>query len=148
MELHHLQTVLEQAFNANFVTYYRAHQAHVNIKGRNFYQDHKLLKHVYKTLQDHIDDLGEKLRTVDSHMPMSLEFIVGTSPIIDYALSGNSDEILQGVLDSVLELIDVYHDLRNAADDVGYTDISNMADNNIGELAKFKCQLQATLNHE
>ena len=133
MELGNLQAVLTDTFNANFVLYYRSHQAHVNIKGRNFYQDHKLLKHVYKTLQDHIDDIGEKLRTIESHMPMSLQFIVGTSPIIDYACDGNSEEILQEILDGVLELMEQYHILHEEAEKVGYTDISNMADENIGE---------------
>ena len=64
MDLQHLHTTLENTFAANFVAYYRAHVAHVNIKGRNFYQDHKLLETIYEYFQDNIDTMGEKIRTV------------------------------------------------------------------------------------
>jgi len=146
MDLQHLQTVLEETFAANFVVYYRAHQTHVNIKGENFYSNHKLLKHIYRKLQDHIDDLGEKLQTVGAHMPRTLQMIVGTSLIADEMVDGDSDELLQFVLDGIITLIDQYHELHAAAEEVNYTDISNMADENIGELAKIKWQLEATLD--
>ena len=54
MNLQHLQTVLEETFAANFVSYYRTHVAHVNIQGRNFYQDHKLLQKIYEYFQDNL----------------------------------------------------------------------------------------------
>ena len=146
MDLTNLQTVLEETFAANFVSYYRLHQFHVNVKGREFYQLHKLFKHQYSTLQDHIDDLAEKLRTIGGHMPMCLEHIIATSPIMDMPIDGDSDALVHEALDTVLTLIDQYHELRRAADDVEYTDISNMADENIGELAKMKWQLEATLD--
>ena len=146
MDLTNLQTVLEETFAANFVSYYRLHQFHVNVKGREFYQLHKLFKHQYRTLQDHIDDLAEKLRTIGGHMPMCLEHIIATSPIMDMPVDGDSDALVHEALDTVLTLIDQYHELRRAADDVEYTDISNMADENIGELAKMKWQLEATLD--
>jgi starvation-inducible DNA-binding protein len=148
MDLQNLKNILEDTFSANFVVYYRAHQAHVNVIGRNFYNDHKLLKHVYTELQEHIDDIGEKLRTVKSHMPMSLMHIINTSPIIDYPADGSSEDLLRSVLAGVENLIDQYHLLRSAADAVNYTDISNMADENIGELAKMKWQLEATLGED
>lgn len=146
MDLTSLQTALEETFAGNFVVYYRAHQAHVNVTGRSFYQDHKLLKGIYKVLQDHIDDLGEKLRTIKAHMPMCLTYVVATSPTADTPLDGSPEDLLRGVLDGVYVLIDQYHTLRAEADLVNYTDISNMADENIGELAKIKWQLEATLD--
>jgi starvation-inducible DNA-binding protein len=145
MELQHLQTVLEEIFAGNFVVYYRAHQAHVNVRGRDFYQYHKLLKAVYSKLQDHIDDLGEKLRTIDAEMPACLSYITNVSPILDEHITGSADELLASVLDGIEILIDQYHELHAAAEAINYTDISNMADENIGELAKMKWQLKATL---
>jgi len=144
--MEHLQTVLEETFAANFVAYYRLHQFHVNVKGREFYQLHKLFKHQYQTLQDHIDDLAEKLRTIGGTMPNCLEYIRATSPIADYPIDGDAEELLREARDTVLTLIDQYHDLHAAAEEVDYTDISNMADENIGELAKMKWQLEATLD--
>ena len=145
MELTELIKALEEAFAANFVTYYKAHVAHVNTKGRNFYQDHKLLKKIYEYLQDQIDPLAEKLRTCGAMMPNALTIVCETSPIEDNETEGASLELLQTILDSILQLMDCYHELRKQADAVEYTDISNMADEAIGKLAKYKWQLEATI---
>jgi len=137
---------LEKAFASNFVAYYRAHVAHVNIKGRNFYQDHQLLKKIYEYLNDQVDPLAEKLRTLGATMPDMLVQTTAMSSVGDYGINGTSDDLLRAVLGDVLTMIDVLHDLRHEADAVDYTDISNMADDSIGRLAKFKWQLEATLN--
>jgi starvation-inducible DNA-binding protein len=146
MELTQLQSILEEVFSANFVLYYRSHQAHVNIRGRNFLSDHKLLQKIYEALQDHIDMLGEKLRTIQATMPESLGNICMLSPISDAPLYGDADELLGGVLEGIEVMIDLYHNLEFAADAVNYTDIANLAQDMIGELAKFKWMLEATLN--
>ena len=83
MDLSHLHTVLEETFAANFVAYYRAHVAHVNIQSRTFYQDHKLLQKIYEYFQANIDTLGEKIRTTRAYMPRSLQTVVGISPVMD-----------------------------------------------------------------
>ena len=144
--MEHLQTVLEETFAANFVSYYRLHQFHVNVKGREFYQLHKLFKHQYQTLQDHIDDLAEKLRTIGGTMPRCLDDVIALSPIVDMPMDGDAEDMLRDALSTVITLIDQYHELHKAAEEVDYTDISNMADENIGELAKMKWQLEATLD--
>ena len=51
---------LIQVFNDNFTAYFRSHVAHVNIMGRNFLSDHKLLEKVYEDLQEQIDSIAEK----------------------------------------------------------------------------------------
>ena len=42
---------LTQVFNDNFVAYFRSHTAHINITGRNFRSDHKLLLQLLLLLQ-------------------------------------------------------------------------------------------------
>ena len=59
MNLQNLQTVLEETFGGNFISYYRTHVAHVNIQGRSFYQDHKLLQKIYEYFQDNIDTIAD-----------------------------------------------------------------------------------------
>ena len=49
------QEQLTQIFKNNFVAYFRSHAAHVNITGRNFRSDHKLLEGVYERRQEQID---------------------------------------------------------------------------------------------
>jgi DNA-binding ferritin-like protein len=148
MNLTELTEILEVVFASNFVARYRAHVAHINIKGRNFYNDHKLLKKIYEYLEDQVDPLGEKLRTLGALVPDMLVATTAMSRVHDYGMNGTSEDLLRHVLDDVMTLIDVYHELRHVAEEVDYTDISNMADDAIGKLAKYKWQLEATLSSD
>jgi starvation-inducible DNA-binding protein len=141
-----LHTTLEETFASNFVVYYKAHVAHVNITGANFYSDHKLLQKVYEHLQDNIDALAEKLRTIRAVMPDSLSSVVALSPIADGPTYGDRDELLTDVYDSVESLIDQYHSLYTSAEEEGVIDISNFAQDEIGQLTKLCWMLRATLN--
>jgi DNA-binding ferritin-like protein len=146
MDLTNLQTVLEETFAANFVSYYRSHVAHVNIQGRNFYQDHKLLQKVYEYFQGNIDTLAEKLRTIRATMPMDLNTVTAISPIGDFPTVGDSIELFESVDEALEAMIDQYHALYEAAEEVKYIDISNFAQDQIAQLAKFRWMVEATLD--
>ena len=145
MELQRLHSVLEETFAANFVAYYRSHVAHINIQGRTFFQDHKLLQKIYESLQDNIDTLGEKIRTCRAFVPGSLQTVVGISSVLDIEVSGDATELLEMVEESLEILIDQYKELYQAAEDATYIDISNYAQDQIGQLAKFRWMIEATL---
>ena len=146
MDLQNLHTVLEETFAANFVAYYRTHVAHINIKGRTFYQDHKLLQKIYESLQDNIDTLGEKIRSTRAYIPRSLQTVVGISPIMDMDCEGDAVTMLEEIDEALESLIDQYHVLYTAAEDVNYIDISNYAQDQIGQIAKWRWMIEATLD--
>jgi DNA-binding ferritin-like protein len=145
MNIKNLQTVLEDTFAGNFVSYYRSHVAHVNIQGRNFYADHKLLQKVYEYFQANIDTLAEKLRTVRAMMPADLTTVTTMSPIADMPATGDSEELFEQVHESLVMMIDQYVALYEAAEEVNYIDISNFAQDQIAVLAKFRWMIEATL---
>ena len=148
MTLENLQLTLAETFAGNFVAYYRSHVAHVNIQGRNFYQDHKLLQKIYEYFQDNIDTIAEKLRTVKATMPVDISTVVALSNVIDMPTRGDSIALLETVEESIEEMIDQYHELNDAAEEVNYIDISNFAQDQIGQLAKFRWMLSATLEND
>jgi len=143
-----LQTKLEEVFAANFVSYYRAHVAHVNIQGRNFYSDHKLLQKIYEYFQDNIDILAEKLKTIRGSMPSDLMTVLQLSPIMDFPAEGDSGELFKQVDESLEAMIDQYHELNDAAEEVNYIDISNFAQDQIAALAKFRWMVEATVGED
>ena len=145
MDLTHLQSVLEETFAANFVSYYRSHVAHVNLRARTFYQDHKLLQKVYEYFQDNIDTIAEKLRTVRAYMPTDLATVTTLSPIADTPTTGTADELLEQVLESLDIMVDQYHELNDAAEAVNYIDISNFAQDQIGQIVKLRWMIESTL---
>jgi DNA-binding ferritin-like protein len=146
MNIKNLQVVLEDTFSGNFVSYYRSHVAHVNIQGRNFYADHKLLQKVYEYFQENIDVLAEKLRTIRAMMPVDLMTVTMSSPIADEAVVGDSEDLLEQVHESLIMMIDQYIALNEAAEEVNYIDISNFAQDQIAVLAKFRWMIEATLD--
>jgi len=145
MDLTNLQTVLEETFAANFVSYYRSHVAHVNVRARTFYQDHKLLQKIYEYFQDNIDTIAEKLRTIRADMPVDLSTVTALSPIMDMPTTGSADQLLEQVLEALEAMIDQYHELNDAAEAVNYIDISNFAQDQIGQIARFRWMIESTL---
>jgi hypothetical protein len=146
MNIKNLQAVLEDTFSGNFVSYYRSHVAHVNIQGRNFYADHKLLQKVYEYFQDNIDILAEKLRTVRAMMPADLMTVMTMSPVADAPAVGDSEDLLEQVHECLVMMIDQYVALYEAAEEVNYIDISNFAQDQIAVLARFRWMIESTLD--
>ena len=137
---------LLQVFYNNFTAYYRSHVAHVNIMGRNFASDHKLLQKVYEDLQDQIDTIAELLRTLDEFMPSEIQFVLNESTIGTGIFEGTSDELLAGVRDDLETLKGFYEDLMEEAEQDGHKEIANYAQDRILAIAKFIWMLNATLD--
>jgi DNA-binding ferritin-like protein len=102
------QEQLQQVFADNFVAYYRTHVAHVNILGRNFVSDHKLLGKIYEDLQGQTDQIAELLRTLQEFMPASLDQVIGSSQISTDDVAGSAEDLLMLVRDDLAELKDCY----------------------------------------
>lgn len=140
------QKQLKQVFNDNFVAYYRSHVAHVNIVGRNFVSDHKLLKGIYEDLQEQIDTIAELLRSMDEFMPGSLAQVLQSSHIEDDPMLGDSDSMLESVYDDIEHLKGCYEELIKVGNIEGYDHISNYAQDRVLQLSKFCWMLSSTLS--
>ena len=137
---------LNQVFCDNFVTYFRSHTAHINITGRTFRSDHKLLQGVYERRQAEIDILGELLRTLGEFMPISIAEILMCSEIADEDMAGDADKLLALVRDDLEQLKECYEELMNTADEEGHREIANYAQDQILDLAKSIWMLNSTLD--
>jgi len=140
------QEQLLQVFNNNFVVYFRSHVAHVNIMGRNFASDHKLLQKIYERRQDQIDALAELLRSLGEFMPDSLARVLEGAQIIDDSVEGDSDTLLAAVKLDLEELKGSFEELIAVADSEGHLEISNYAQDQVLDLAKSIWMLSATLD--
>jgi DNA-binding ferritin-like protein len=144
--LEELHAALERIYGTNFVAYQRAHTAHMNTRGRTFYQDHKLLKKIYLYLQSNVDVLGEKIQACGlGAVPISIGRTCDLSAIIDLPLTGTSDDLLEAILEDLYALIEVYHEVDRAGQAANYPDVSNMAADHIGVIAAFAWRIEATL---
>ena len=137
---------LTQVFNDNFVTYFRSFVAHVNITGRNFRSDHKLLQGVYERRQEQIDALAELLRSLGEFMPDSLAKVLEDAKIAPFEMSGDSEELLAEVRSDLEELKGCFEELIAVADSEGHLEISNYAQDQVLDIAKSIWMLSATLD--
>jgi starvation-inducible DNA-binding protein len=135
---------LIQVFNDNFVGYYRSHVAHVNIEGRNFYSDHKLLQKVYEDLQDQIDSIAEKIRTLGEYMPCEIQDVLNNSHISTGELWGDSDYLLSKVMTDLEHLVTEYQSLIEISTMEGHDEIANYAQDRIMTLNRFIWMLRST----
>lgn len=136
---------LTQVFNDNFTTYFRSHVAHVNIMGRNFASDHKLLGKVYEDLQAQIDMIAELIRTLDGFMPTSLQTVIVDSHIPSFDIEGSSELLLDEVKSDLEHLKGCYEELIKVSEDEGHDEIANYAQDRVLALAKHIWMIKATL---
>ena len=139
------QQQLQQVFANNFVAYYRSHVAHVNIQGRNFYSDHKLLGKIYEDLQGQIDTIAELLRTLGEFMPASLEQVMGTSTVNFADITGDAQYLLEEIKADLEDLKGHNEELMMVAEADGHKEIANYAQDRILTLAKYVWMLDSTL---
>ena len=141
-----IEQQLTQVFCDNFATYYRSHVAHVNLVGRNFRSDHKMLGGIYERRQAQIDQIAELLRTLQVFMPNCLTDILDGSVISDEPIEGDADELLEAVRTDLEQLKDCYEELMAVADSEGHAEISNYAQDQILDIAKSIWMLSSTLD--
>lgn len=140
------QHQLQQVFANNFVAYFRSHVAHVNVQGRNFYSDHKLLGKIYEDLQGQIDTVAELLRSLGEFMPTSLEQVMGTSTVSLADITGSAEELLQEIKADLEDLKGQYEELIAVAEADGHAEIANYAQDRVLTLAKYLWMLDSTLD--
>jgi DNA-binding ferritin-like protein len=140
------QEHLTLVFNNNFVAYFRSHAAHVNITGRNFRSDHKLLQGVYERRQAEIDKIGEILRTMQEYMPCDITDVISNSTIPVDAIEGKADELLEAVMMDLEHLLEDYKALIIIATDEGLEEVSNYAQDQALDLEKSIWMLRSTLD--
>lgn len=136
---------LTLVFNNNFVAYFRSHAAHVNITGRNFRSDHKLLGGVYERRQAEIDKIGEILRTMQEYMPCNIQDVILASTIPTDAIEGSADELLEIVMMDLEHLLNDYKDLITIASEEGLEEVSNYAQDQALDLEKSIWMLRSTI---
>jgi starvation-inducible DNA-binding protein len=143
-----VESALLKTFTTSFVAYYKAHAAHWNTTGRNFYSDHKLLQKIYEDIFNSVDDIAEIARTLKIEVPSTLSNIIADSDVSDdpiYDL-GDGIEFLQAVYDDIEILIGTFHNLEEATDTVEYSHINNFAQDRVRSLQKFCWMLRSTID--
>lgn len=139
---------LQNVFRDNLLTWYHSHVAHVNIMGRNFVSDHKLLKGIYQARQEQIDVTAEIIRSLNGFMIDHLQAVITDAGVEDTPVSGSADELLEHVRDMLVALVEQYQILGEIASDEELEHIENHAQEQIMALNRQIWMLSSTLGQD
>ena len=137
--------VLKQLFKDNFVAYFRAHIAHINVTGRNFLSDHELFQKIYTDLYTQVDDIGELIRTLQDFAPCDLENLCKESGVPCTELYGDSEHYLNEVMNDLYVLKSVFEELLKASKEEDLDQVTGYAEDQLVMIAKHIWQLESTL---
>lgn len=143
-----VETKLLDVFCDNFVSYYIYHSQHINVTGRTFVSDHEILGELYEDAQEHIDTIGEILRTVQIKVPSKLSDIIDGASIqeVDSEYYSGS-EMIAVALDTTLSLIECYRELiKECGQETDWAHISNFAQDRVTKHEKFAWKLRSILD--
>ena len=108
---------LIEVFSDNFVNNYRAHSAHFNIVGQNFYGWHKLLQKIYEDSEAIQDDLGELIRALSAYAPETIGDILAGADLADtIAPTSDAMALLELVLEGQEHMVESYRKLEEIAE--------------------------------
>ena len=119
--------------------------AHVNIVGRNFTSDHRLLKGIYEARQEQIDVLAEIVRTLDGMMIDHLQAVIVDSGVEDEPVRGTADELLAHVEIMLQDLVVQYEILSEVSSEEDLEHIENYAQEQIMAINRQLWMLRSTL---
>ena len=143
-----VKTKLLDVYCDNFVAYYTFHSLHINVTGRNFESDHKLLGKIYEDAQSQIDTIGEILRTLKLKVPTTFSEILDTASIKEEDTEFlSADQMLELALDLTQKLIECYQEIiEECDDDCDLAHIANFAQDRVLSHEKFAWKLSSTLD--
>lgn len=109
-----------------YVLYTKTRNAHWNVQGPDFFEKHKFFEGQYEQLDDFIDDVAERIRTLGHYSPASLKSFLGLTQLTEMSSEKNDSngfikELLsdhESIIITLREHIqtfgDKYHDLGTA----------------------------------
>lgn len=139
-----LAMALRRVLANTFMFYINTHIAHWNVIGSDFHEKHEFLGDLYEDLFTMVDDVAEKIRSLDEMAPVSLTELVRGADIKEQALLTSWSSI-QPVLavsnDSLVSTLTMAFTAANAANDQG---ICNYLADRLDRHAKWGWQIRAS----
>jgi len=83
-----------------FVLYTKTLNAHWNVEGKDFHSMHIFLEEQYNQLQEHVDSVAERIRSIGHYAPATLKSFLELTHLTEYSESKNDS---LGFLKELLE---------------------------------------------
>lgn len=98
-----------------FVLYYKTHAYHFNVEGEDFREYHLLFEDQYNELWKAVDELAERIRSLDAYAPVSLKSLLAESNVKE------SGQNIRDARQMAKDLADDHEDLAQSITKVIHT---------------------------
>jgi starvation-inducible DNA-binding protein len=120
-----LQKAAKVAFASTFSFYLKAHNFHWNITGPDFLEYHELFGKIYEEVYASIDDFAEKIRSIDTFVPASLERFSMLTLIDDETEILDQNSMLMELLQDNQKMVKLLKMVYDVAEQFGENGFSN-----------------------
>ena len=130
---------------SNFAMYLKAHNFHWNVEGPNFSEYHKLFGDIYEDIWGSVDDVAERIRTLDQYAPGSMSRFAQLSVVDDQINIPNARSMVQELLSDNVKIIAELTKAFNLATKAGKEGLADYFAGRIDVHEKHGWMLRATL---
>jgi len=141
-ELHKAAKV---AFASEFSFYLKAHNFHWNITGPDFLEYHDLFGKIYEEVYGAIDDFAEKIRSLGTFVPASLQRFSMLSQIDDETEILDQNSMLMELAQDNEKMIKLFKMVYDAAEQYGEHGFSNFLAERMDAHRKHGWMLKASM---
>ena len=109
-----------------YLLYVKTQNFHWNLTGPRFYSLHKMFEEQYEDLADAVDDIAERIRTLDFRAPASLKEFLELASLKENTQKIPADDMIAELLadhEQMAKLTRDYYDHADSVDDQGSADI-------------------------
>jgi starvation-inducible DNA-binding protein len=85
-------TILSSLLADEFVLYTKTRNAHWNVEGPDFHDKHKFFEAQYEQLEDLVDDVAERMRSLGHFAPATMKSFLDLTHLTEKRIAGNSSK--------------------------------------------------------
>jgi starvation-inducible DNA-binding protein len=130
---------------SSFAMYLKAHNFHWNVEGPNFSEYHKLFGDIYEDIWGSVDEVAERIRTLDQYAPGSMSRFAQLSVVDDQLNIPAARSMIQELLSDNAKIIAELNKAFSLADKANKQGIADYFAGRIDTHEKHGWMLRATL---
>ena len=103
----------------SFVLYYKTHASHWNVEGEDFKQLHDLFMDQYTEIWNALDEIAERIRSLDTYAPISMKALAGHAELKEYGQNRDAMQMVKDLADDNEDLAVSIAKVMNMAEEAG-----------------------------
>lgn len=111
----------------SYALYLKTQNYHWNVTGNNFFELHKLFESQYKDLAEAIDEIAERIRSLDAKVVSTFSSFDLLTQITDADENSDFEKMLEELTQDNLTVVDAFKKLQNKANKIDDSSTEDLA---------------------